>query len=43
MRAQGFANAQTTERLAIYGALRLYLDFINLFISMLRIFASTRR
>jgi uncharacterized protein len=38
MRAQGFANAETAEKLAIFGALRLYLDFINLFISLLRIF-----
>jgi FtsH-binding integral membrane protein len=43
MRAQGFANAETAEKLAIFGALRLYLDFINLFISLLRIFGGARR
>ena len=30
------------EKLAIFGALRLYLDFINLFISLLRIFGNSR-
>ena len=43
MRSQGFANAETAEKLAIFGALRLYLDFINLFISLLRIFGGARR
>jgi FtsH-binding integral membrane protein len=43
MRSQGFANAETAEKLAIFGALRLYLDFINLFISLLRIFGGGRR
>ena len=43
MRAQGFANAESAEKLAIFGALRLYLDFINLFISLLRIFGGGRR
>jgi hypothetical protein len=43
MRAQGFANSQAAEKLAIFGALRLYLDFINLFISLLRIFGGGRR
>ncbi len=43
MRTQGFANAETAEKLAIFGALRLYLDFINLFISLLRIFGGGRR
>jgi len=43
MRTQGFANAQSAEKLAIFGALRLYLDFINLFISLLRIFGGGRR
>jgi hypothetical protein len=41
--AQGFANAESAEKLAIFGALRLYLDFINLFISLLRIFGGGRR
>jgi uncharacterized protein len=43
MRQQGFANAESAEKLAIFGALRLYLDFINLFISLLRIFGGARR
>jgi FtsH-binding integral membrane protein len=43
MQAQGFANAESAEKLAIVGALRLYLDFINLFISLLRIFGGGRR
>ena len=43
MRAQGFASTQAAEKLAIFGALRLYLDFINLFISLLRIFGGGRR
>jgi hypothetical protein len=43
MQAQGFANAESAEKLAIFGALRLYLDFINLFISLLRIFGGGRR
>lgn len=43
MRAQGFANAETAEKIAIFGALLLYLDFINLFISLLRIFGGARR
>ena len=43
MRAQGFASTQAAEKLAIFGALRLYLDFINLFISLLRIVGGGRR
>jgi len=43
MQAQGFANADSAEKMAIFGALRLYLDFINLFISLLRIFGGGRR
>jgi hypothetical protein len=43
MQAQGFANAESAEKAAIFGALRLYLDFINLFISLLRIFGGGRR
>ena len=30
----------TTRRLVIIGALKLYLDFINLFVLLLRLFAS---
>jgi hypothetical protein len=46
MRVRGFAGAggaATAEKMAIFGALRLYLDFINLFISLLRIFGGARR
>ena len=35
-------TGQAAEKLAIYGALMLYLDFINLFISLLRIFGGRR-
>ena len=41
---KGFANApQLRENLAIYGALSLYLDFINLFLFMLRILGGGNR
>ena len=33
----------SSEKLAIFGALWLYLDFINLFISLLRIFGGKRQ
>jgi uncharacterized protein len=39
--AQGLSG-DAEQKAAIYGALRLYLDFINLFISLLRIFGSGR-
>jgi uncharacterized protein len=42
MRTQFAGDAQTTQKLAIFGALRLYLDFINLVISLLRIFGNSR-
>jgi FtsH-binding integral membrane protein len=42
LRASGTVNADNDEKLAIFGALRLYLDFINLFISLLRIFGNSR-
>jgi FtsH-binding integral membrane protein len=35
-------DAGTTQKLAIFGALALYLDFINLVISLLRIFGGSR-
>jgi FtsH-binding integral membrane protein len=35
-------DAEATQKLAIFGALRLYLDFINLVISLLRIFGGSR-
>ena len=43
MHAAGVPRARRAEKLAIFGALRLYLDFINLFISLLRIFGGARR
>jgi len=36
------SSTQSAEKLAILGALWLYLDFINLFISLLRIFGNSR-
>ncbi|MDR0753686.1 MAG: Bax inhibitor-1/YccA family protein [Holosporaceae bacterium] len=35
-------NVEVSEKKAIYGALRLYLDFINLFLSLLRLVGSRR-
>jgi hypothetical protein len=40
--AQGMGDADTTQKLAIFGALALYLDFINIVISLLRIFGGGR-
>jgi hypothetical protein len=40
--ARGSGDADTTQKLAIFGALSLYLDFINLVISLLRIFGGGR-
>ncbi len=34
----GVDKSETVQKLAIMGALRLYLDFINLFLMLLRIF-----
>jgi FtsH-binding integral membrane protein len=42
LRAQGFATADSEEKLAIMAAFTLYLAFINLFISLLRIFGGNR-
>jgi FtsH-binding integral membrane protein len=42
MGAANFGDADTTQKYAILGALSLYLDFINLFISLLRIFGNSR-
>jgi len=39
---QGMGSADTVQKLAIFGALSLYLDFINLVISLLRIFGGSR-
>ena len=38
----GFANGEDQQKAAILGALRLYLDFINLFLMLLRIMGSRR-
>lgn len=40
--ARGFENGDSMERMAIMGALTLYLDFINLFLFLLRIFGDRR-
>jgi uncharacterized protein len=42
MRTQFQGDQGTAQKLAIFGALALYLDFINLVISLLRIFGSAR-
>lgn len=42
MRMARFESADQEQKLAIFGALMLYLDFINLVISLLRIFGSSR-
>jgi len=42
LHAAGFENAEMEKKLAIMGALTLYLDFINLFILLLRIFGRRR-
>ena len=36
------SNDETGQKLALYGALTLYLDFINLFLFLLRIFGGSR-
>jgi len=38
----GFGGEEQQRKAAIFGALMLYLDFINLFLSLLRIFGSGR-
>jgi FtsH-binding integral membrane protein len=44
LRSLASANGGTLQdNMAIFGALRLYLDFINLFLFMLRIFGGRRR
>lgn len=40
MLAQQYDISETSQKLALLGALELYLDFINLFLYMLRIFGS---
>ncbi len=39
---QGFGDEQTERKGAVIGALRLYLDFINLFLMLLRLFGQRR-
>jgi FtsH-binding integral membrane protein len=43
MSEQVDAYGEAAAKVGIYGALKLYLDFINLFIFLLRLFASTSR
>ena len=38
----GFANSEQQQKAAVLGALRLYLDFINLFLMLLRIMGNRR-
>ncbi len=38
----GFSNPEQRRKMALIGALNLYLDFINLFLNLLRIFGSRR-
>ena len=42
MHAMGFDNPENEKRMVILGALALYLDFINLFIQLLKIFGKRR-
>ena len=38
----GFADGESQQKAAILGALRLYLDFINLFLMLLRVMGNRR-
>jgi FtsH-binding integral membrane protein len=40
--ANGFADGESERKMSIMGALTLYLDFINLFLSLLRLFGGRR-
>jgi hypothetical protein len=42
MAAAGFADAASETKAAVIGALKLYLDFINLFLMLLRIMGGRR-
>lgn len=42
MAVRGFADEETERKSAVMGALRLYLDFINLFLMLLRIMGNRR-
>ena len=39
---RGFANEEGMEKMSIMGALTLYLDFVNLFLFLLRIFGGRK-
>jgi FtsH-binding integral membrane protein len=39
---KGFVNGENMEKMSILGALTLYLDFINLFLFLLRIFGDRK-
>ncbi|MGB5320717.1 Bax inhibitor-1/YccA family protein, partial [Lutimonas sp.] len=39
---RGFTNEEGMEKMSIMGALTLYLDFVNLFLFLLRIFGDRR-
>lgn len=43
MYLQSVDSQELAEKFSVYGAFQLYLDFINLFIAILRIFGSRRR
>jgi len=43
LKSFAMADGPMRESLAVFGALQLYLDFINLFLFLLRIFGSRRR
>jgi FtsH-binding integral membrane protein len=42
MALQGFGDEETERKSAVIGALRLYLDFVNLFLMLLNIFGRRR-
>jgi FtsH-binding integral membrane protein len=42
MHARGFENSEVQRKMTIIGALALYLDFVNLFIQLLKIFGKRR-
>jgi len=42
MNARGFQDSESMAKMSIVGALKLYLDFINLFLFLLRIFGGRR-
>jgi FtsH-binding integral membrane protein len=37
-----FGDSETLSKISIMGALELYLDFVNLFLNLLRIFGKKR-